>query len=127
MSPHYFAVAVVGMSTWGVPELQASFGRLLWHCVDALTRCCCSSCPPKVSSLTPGSHRMVHGLLEDPCGELFVRRVEAEAAESLRGDGSGELSAEDAGAEEWHRGFQARALGRSQPRKQGALIAHPWT
>ena len=53
--------------------------------------------------------RMVHGLLEDPCGELFVGRVEADEAESLRSGGNGQLSAADAGAAEWHRGFQARA------------------
>ena len=69
---------------------------------------------------------MVHGLLEDPCGELFVRRVEANAAAPLAGEGSAELSAEDAGAEEWHRGFQARALGRSQPGMQGTCFANPW-
>lgn len=62
---------------------------------------------------------MVHGLLEDLCGELFVRRIEANAAESLHEEGSAQMSAEDAGAEEWHRGFQARALGRSQPGMQG--------
>lgn len=50
---------------------------------------------------------MVHGLLEDAGGELFVRRVEPDAAESLRGSTGGQLSAENAGAVEWHKGFQA--------------------
>ncbi|KAK9841793.1 hypothetical protein WJX81_003640 [Elliptochloris bilobata] len=76
----------------GVPELQACFGRLLWHCHQAL--------------LLQLSAWMVHGLLDDACGELFVQRVEADAAESLQSRAGDQLSAEDAGAIEWHKGFQ---------------------